>query len=278
MRLTSTVEEYLALADVPGDERRAAWTDVYEAAHPEIFAKYHSAWGRHERCLAAADEVPGLAAAITANETRARHLIELAESSFRSDGLLTDDLDVVLLVGGHTSDGWVTELGDTVTLFLALEFLSDPPYDGVLVSHEAFHVAHARHGAASWAEDCVASLFQEGIAVAISREIHAGLPDSAYLWFDDAHADWVRDCEAAEAAIARRALDHLDTSYEEMAVRSLFTLQDGEKELPPRAGYWLGDLLLRRLLARHPSSDLLVWNHEQARAALAEELESLIAR
>jgi hypothetical protein len=278
MRVTSTVRDYLALADVPDDERETAWTEVYEAAFPEIFETYHSAWGKHERCLASAADVPAQASAIAANETRARGLVGLAETSFRSEGLLTDDLDVVLLVGGHTSDGWVTELGDTVTLFLAMEFLADPPYDGVLVSHEAFHVAHARHGAATWPEDCAASLFQEGIAVAISREIHPGLADSAYLWFDDAHADWVRECELARTAIARRAIDHLDTSYEEPAARALFTMLETEKELPPRAGYWLGDLLLRRLLARHPSSDLLAWDHGQARAALAGELESLITR
>ncbi len=278
MRLTSTVPGYVALADLPDDRREAAWTDVYEAAYPEVFETYHSAWGRHERCLAAAADVPSLAPAITAAEARARDLIALSEKSFRADGLLTDDLDVVLLVGGHTSNGWVTELGETVTLFLALEFLGDPPYDGVLVSHEAFHVAHARHGAGDWPEDGAASLFQEGLAIAISREIRPGLADSAYLWFDDAHADWVRECETAETAIARRALEHLDTSYDEMAVRALFTTQEDEKELPPRAGYWLGDRLLRRLLARHPSSDLLVWDHGQARAGLADELETLITR
>jgi hypothetical protein len=225
--------------------------------------------------LAAAADVPTRAATIIAAEGRARELIDVAERSFRADGLLTDDLDVVLLVGGRTSDGWVTELGEVVTLFLALEFLADPPYDGVLVSHEAFHVAHARHGAASWPEDCAASLFQEGIAVAISREIHPGLADSAYLWFDDAHGDWVRECQDAEAAIARRASDHLDASYQELAVRALFTNQDDEKALPPRAGYWLGDRLVRRLLQQHPSSELLLWDHPTTRAALAEELQAL---
>jgi hypothetical protein len=222
--------------------------------------------------------VPALAPRVTAIEARARGLIDVTEEAFRSDGLLSDDLDVVLLVGGHTSNGWVTELGDTVSLFLALEFLGDPPHDGVLVSHEAFHVAHSRHGAGAWPEDCAASLFQEGLAVAVSREIHPGLDDSAYLWFDDTHADWVRGCEAAEAAIAQRALEHLATSYDETAVRALFTTRDDERELPSRAGYWLGDRLVRGLLARHPTSDLLVWDHGRTHAALAEELEALITR
>lgn len=276
MRVTSTVPGYLALADVPEELREAAWTDRYEAAYPEIFEKYHSAWGRHERCLAAAAGVTDRVALIRDAEPRARDLIELSERSFRADGLLTDDLDVVLMVGGRTSNGWVTELGGTVTLFLALEFLGEPPYDAVLVSHEAFHVAHGRHGADTWPEDCAASLFQEGIAVAISREIHPGLDDSAYLWNDDAHGDWVSQCEAAEAAIARRALGQLDAPYDEPAARALFTILAEERELPPRAGYWLGDRLLRGLLERHPASDLLVWDHTLVRDALAAELDVLI--
>ena len=278
MRLTSTVPGYLALADVPDQLRPAAWTDEYEAAYPEIFEKYYSAWGLRDRSRAAAEDVADLAPRILALEERARELIALTERSFRDDGLLDDDLDVVLLVGGHTSNGWVTELGDTVTLFLALEFLGDPPYDGVLASHEAFHVAHSRHGAGEWPEDGASALFQEGIATAISREIHPGLVDSAYLWFDDAHAGWVRDCEAAEAAIARRALEHLDTSLDEMVVRALFTTRDEERELPPRAGYWLGDRVVRGLLERHPASDLLVWDHARVSAALAEDLEDRITR
>jgi hypothetical protein len=275
MRVTSTVPAYVALADVPDDRRAAAWTDVYEAAYPQVFETYHSAWGAHDRCLAAAADVPRLIEGIWAREERALELIQLSERSFRDDGLLDDDLDIVLLVGAHTSDGWVTELGDTVTLFLALEFLPDPPYDAVLVSHEAFHVAHARHGAAAWPEDCAASLFQEGIAVAISREIRPGLAHSAYLWFDDAHADWVEECRASETAIARRALDGLETSYQELSVRALFTTRDDERELPARAGYWLGDRVVRRLLGRHPSSELLVWDHATVTTALAEELSSI---
>jgi hypothetical protein len=278
MRVTSTVPGYVALTDVPGHLRETAWTDEYEAAYPEIFETYHSGWGKHERCLAAAAEVPEEAPRMLAVEARARELLDRTEASFRADGLLSDDLDVVLLIGGRTSNGWVTDLGDTVTLFLALEFLGDPPYDGVLASHEAFHVAHSRHGADTWPEDGTSSLFQEGIATAISRQLHPGLEDSAYLWFDDAHGDWVRECEAAETAIVRRAREHLDTSYDEKVCRALFTIQEDEHELPPRAGYWLGDRLVRALLEQHPSSQLLVWDHARTRAELAGRLEEIVGR
>jgi len=277
MRVTSTVDAYLGLAAIDDDRRRrAAWTETYEAAYRGIFETYYRGWGKRERSLAAAGDVPRLAPTMREVEERARGLVQHTERAFRGDGLLDDDLDVVLMVGGHTSNGWVTELDGREVLFLALEFLGEPPYDGVLVSHEAFHVAHARHGAGAWLENCSASLFQEGIAVAISRELHPGLPESAYLWFDGDHEAWVDDCERARPRIATRALAELDTPYDDPLVRALFTVQDDERDLPPRAGYWLGDLVLRRLLARHRSSELLGWDHVAARRALAHELRELV--
>jgi hypothetical protein len=58
------------------------------------------------------------------------------------------------------------------TLFVALELLGDPPYDGIVISHEALHLAHMHHGAATWPDDVGAYLIQEGVATAASRELH----------------------------------------------------------------------------------------------------------
>lgn len=277
MRLTTTVPDYLELAAIDDDVRRAiAWTEQYEAAHPRVFATYHRSWGRHDRCLAAAADVPRQAETLPVVEARARRLAEHAERSLRADGLIDDDLDVVLLVGGHTSNGWVTELDGRDTMFLALEYLGDPPYDGVLVSHEAFHVAHLRHGAATWPEDGAASLFQEGLAVAVSRELHPGLLDSAYLWNDEDHEDWVEECAAMAPELAARTLGRLDTPYDDPSVKALFTGDQPEPGLPARAGYWLGDVVLRDLMTETSPAELLAWDHVTARLALADRLGEMI--
>jgi len=277
MRLTTTVPDYLALAAIDDDGRRAtAWNDAYEAAHPSVFATYHRHWGRHERCLAAVADVPQQARTLPVVEARARRLAEHAERSFRAEGMIDDELDVVLMVGGHTSNGWVTDLDGRDTMFLALEFLGDPPYDGVLVSHEAFHVAHLRHGAGSWPEDGAASLFQEGLAVAVSRALHPGLPDSAYLWNDDDHEEWVDDCAAVAPELAARTLGLLDAPYDAPDVKALFTADHSMPGLPVRAGYWLGDVALRSLLAETPVDELVDWDHPTARLALADRLGEMI--
>lgn len=277
MRLTSTVPAYVALAEIVDDAaRETAWTEEYEAAYPEIFDTYHRAWGRHQRCVAASHDVPVLAPGMPSIEDRARRLVQESEGFFAAEGLIEDDLDVVLMVGGHTSNGWVTDLDGRDTLFLALEFLGEPPHDAVLLTHEAFHVAHSRHGAQDWPDDCASDLFQEGLAVAVTREVHPGLSDSAYLWNDEDHRDWVPECAAAEQAIATRALAELGTPDDELRVRALFTIQDDEKELPPRAGYWLGDRVCRRLREQHSLGDLLAWDHAAVHAALTDQLSSVV--
>jgi len=77
--------------------------------------------------------------------------------------------------------------------------LGDPPYDGIVISHEALHLAHMHHGAATWPDDIGACLIQEGVATAASRELRPGLSDSAYLWTDDQYDRWVRECREASA-------------------------------------------------------------------------------
>jgi hypothetical protein len=226
--------------------------------------------------VAAAGDVPRQAPTLPVVEARARRLAEHAERSFRAEGLIDDDLDVVLLVGGHTSNGWVTEHDGRDTMFLALEFLGDPPYDGVLVSHEAFHVAHLRHGAGAWPEDGAASLFQEGLAVAVSRELHPGLPDNAYLWHDEVHDDWVEECAEMAPELAAHALGPLDAPYDDPGVRSLFTGSRQEEGLPVRAGYWLGDVVLRDLMTETPNAELIEWDHPTARLALADRLGEMV--
>jgi hypothetical protein len=130
LRITSTVGAYLELLQVPaGDARVAAWTAQYEAAHSEIFEVYYQAWGKHERRSWAADQIDRAASFIGWREKRTRQLVEETVRNFTEAGYLhaSDDLRVVRLVGGRTSNGWVTELAGQPALFLALEFLGEEP-------------------------------------------------------------------------------------------------------------------------------------------------------
>jgi hypothetical protein len=96
-------------------------------------------------------------------------------------------------------------------MFVALELLGDPPYDGMLFAHEAVHLAHIHHGAANWPDDVASHLIQEGVATAASRELHLAQSDSGYLWNDDQHDSWVRQCREAERALITIVLEEMTT-------------------------------------------------------------------
>lgn len=251
VQLTSTVDAWLDVARLGDeDERVAAWSAGYEAAHPSIFAVYHSAWGLPERRSQAACAAPRLVERILRAEARATRLLRAAEQDLRSRGLLdADDQAVVLMVGSHSSNGWVAEHQGRRTLFLALEYLGEPPYDDVLVVHELTHVVQAELTPEARAPRLPSAfaVLLEGAAVAATRLLRPGLSDSAYLWMDDAHASWVSDCRDRDAMIARLILDELDSPDDEEAVAPLFRNRETQG-IPPRAAYWAGDQVVRSLV------------------------------
>jgi len=264
VRLTSTVAEYLALARIEDHaDRLKAWTTEYEAAHRDVFDAYYRSYSDPRHRAAAVADVTRISPLVQEREARAKALARQTEQDFRAQGLL-DELDVVLLVGNHTANGWIAEFRGRQSLFVALELLGDPPYDGIVISHEALHLAHMQHGARTWPDDVGASLIQEGVATAASRQLHPGLSDSGYLWTDDQHNPWVHECREAERALAAVVLDEIATPTEASHVRGLFAPDCRSSGLPPRSGYWLGDLLAQQWLSQHRLRDVLLWDHAEA--------------
>src|SRR5262249_36453497 len=93
---------------------------------------------------------------------------------------------------------------------------------------------------------CWSEITQEGVATAASRRLHPGLSDSGYLWTDDQHDPWVRECREAERALITVVLEEMATPSEAPHVRGLFAPDCQASGLPPRSGYWLADLLAQR--------------------------------
>ena len=156
-------------------------------------------------------------------EERAAALVESVSAELVDAGLVDEPLRAVLLVGVGSSNGWAAIHRSVPTLFLALELLPDSPHDRVLVTHEALHTWHAD---LAWPDTVAADLWREGVVTALSRQVCPGPPSSSYLWFDDAHADWVRSCEEQQGAITGIVRHHL-TSTDETVLRGLFSLRGG---------------------------------------------------
>lgn len=275
--MRSTVGDYLGLLEVPeGVPRRAAWVDRYEAAHPAVFARYYENWGNTRRRDQAADAVSQLAPVIRQREVGARSLVTRAGRDVKEIGVLqADEIPAVLLVGGHPSNGWVTDLEGVTTLFLALEYLGEPPFDDILVTHEAVHLGHLGGPAATWPATVAEALFSEGLAVAVSRHVRPGLDDSAYLWFDDSHQRWVNECRERDSEIRRTVLARFGSTDSEF-ISTLFGAQSGSP-LPTRCGYWMGDLIVRHLIEDASASprELLCWTYQHAQMKVAEVLVKL---
>jgi len=99
------------------------WVQNYEAAHEAIFKSYYSNWGNPERRSWAADHVGALAPTIREREARAADTVDRAGQDLAELGVLDDiHIPTVLMVGGHTSNGWVT-IESQPALYIALECL-----------------------------------------------------------------------------------------------------------------------------------------------------------
>lgn len=278
MRLTSTVGDYQKLAGIADHASRLqAWMTDYEAAHRDVFDVYYRSYSDPRRRNGAVADVDRIAPLVREWEARAAALARQTEQEFIARGLL-EEINVVLLVGNHTANGWIEEFHGRQTMFVALELLGAPPYDGILFSHEAVHLAHMHHGAATWPDDVGSHLVQEGVATAASRELHPGLSDSGYLWTDDQHDSWVRECRAAERPLTAVVLDEITSPAEAAHVKGLFAPDCQASSLPPRSGYWLGDLLAQQWLSKHSLRDVLRWNHAEATARASNDLRARLTR
>lgn len=250
MEIVSTVGAWQEVARMPdADDRVAAWITSYESRFASIFDVYYSAWGTPSRRREAALQAPVLLDQIMAAEDRARYLLARAENDFRERGLLDGELHAVLMVGAHTSNGWVAEHNGRRSLFLALEYLGVAPHDDLLVVHELSHVVQAQLSPATGARTYESSLavMVEGAATATSRVLRPGHTDSAYLWMDEHHASWLDDCKASASAIASLLLRHGDTPDNDEAVALLFRNR-ATPGIPARSGYWAGEQIARTML------------------------------
>lgn len=274
MDVTSTVGAFLHLADLQSvEERIEAWTTEYEAGFPDIFATYYAGWGSPARREHAARSAPDLVAGLRDRERKALGLVTSAAQSLVADRLLDDlDFQVVLLVGGGSSNGWTAKAVDVETLYLALEVLPKSPFDTALVFYELIHLAHNRRaGIDVWPQTVVGSLFCEGLATAASRRLVPGLSDSGYLWFDEQHNEWVRECADRSARIRTMVHSELETTAEE-SMLNLFSARPGSS-VPTRCGYWLGDSLVDAALAGgHSVDDLMRLTYDEASQLMKEGL------
>lgn len=264
LAVASTIPAYQKLAEIPPADRVRAWQQVYEAAYPGIFACYYAGYGHGSGRGEAAAHVPELAPQLEVRQARIRAALERADVDAADYGLIAGDatINVVLLVGTRASDAWVDVFHGQPTLFVALEMLDDPDNDELLVMHEVIHIAHYH---ALWQVLASQSdlrnevgfrVWAEGLAVAGTRRLRPGYPDSSYL--SAPYQDWINECHDRLPAIAGALLPSLSTADPRLTYRLCGMSED--QPWPSRAGYWIGDAIACELLDEgHTLSQLLSW-------------------
>jgi hypothetical protein len=266
LRVDSTVADFLAFWEAAAGEsrdvQRRLWHELYEQPNRDLFDVYYTNWASPDGLDAALERFPAESATIAA---RAPHLPQQVAAAARATADFLEqplpDLDVQLLVGLFSSDGWVTDFRGRRTLFLAVEYV--PPYDAVFFAHECTHLVH--HATGFDGDTIAAGVFAEGLAVAVSAELEPGHEEAVYLWMRDGREDWLAECVAREEELSARLHADLDSEDADVYAR-WFLGRPNESGLPARCGYFVALRWMRKVGV--PCRELVSWDYDRARAAL----------
>jgi hypothetical protein len=266
LRVDSTVPDFLAFWEAAAGEsrevRRRLWHELYEQPNRELFDLYYTSWASPDGLDAALDRFAAEAETIAARATSLpQRVIEAARATADFLEKPVPDLDVQLLVGLFSSDGWVTDFRGRRTLFLAVEYV--PPYDTVFLAHECTHLVHRATGFDG--DTVAAAVVAEGLAVAVSAELESGHGEAVYLWMRDGREDWLAECVAREEELSSRLRADLDSEDPHVYAR-WFLGRPNESGLPTRSGYFVSRRWIVQLGV--PCRELVSWDYDRTRAAL----------
>ena len=267
MRVDSAVPDFLAFwAEAEGESRdvqRRLWQELYEEPNRDLFDLYYTNWASPEMLDAALDRFQDEAGTIAARaDSLPQRIADAARVTADFLGQPLPELDVQLLVGLFSSDGWVTTFRDRPTLFLAVEYI--PPYDAIFFAHECTHLVHRATGFDG--DTVAAGVFAEGLAVAVSAALEAGHGEAVYLWMRDEREDWLAECIEREDELRARLRADLDSEDADVYAR-WFLGRPNDSGLPSRCGYFVANRWVAGLGV--PYRELVTWDYERARAGLA---------
>lgn len=266
MHVDSAVPDFLAFwetaAGEPRERQRRLWHELYEQPNRDLLDLYYTNWASPDGVDAALDRFAAEAATIA---VRAARLPEQAAAAARVAADFLErpvpDLDVQLLVGVFSSDGWVADFRGRRTLFLAVEYM--PPYEDVFLAHECTHLVHQATGFDG--DTVAAAVVAEGLASTASAELEPGHEEAVYLWMRDGREDWLAECVEREEELSARLRADLDSEDAGVYAR-WFLGRSNDFGLPARSGYFISRRWVLELGV--PCRDLVSWDYARARAAL----------
>ncbi|MEZ5357862.1 MAG: DUF2268 domain-containing putative Zn-dependent protease [Candidatus Zixiibacteriota bacterium] len=242
MRIIDFTDRYLQYAG--GKISRAE----YEQSCPELFEQYrlfNIAENWEYKSLSADDIKQGVD--IIMDE------LSFIERRFRTDGFDLTDLELLLFVGGGSTNGHAVELDGRMAVWLPVETYTSPMLARVFIAHEIIHALHYtsrpefRFTTSHKLLDFERSLITEGIATFLTAEI-LGMPLVDALWADHLPAEdakrWMDTCNAKKRELLNYCLDHIDSKEQEPA---FFRADNPGDIYEYRAGYYIGAMIARTI-------------------------------
>ncbi len=234
------------------------WDELYERKHHEIFDIYFKRWGEKEKLEQALERYPEII-------SRLRGLLQGVEDDISDSWskvstlfeFQPSNLNLVLLVGSFTSNGWTTDFRGQQTAFLAMECFSSRQALQVTLLHELTHIIHSQ----IWAKihpkldregdnlHIASSLMSEGLATMATWLSFPNYANAFHFWLgaEDFDAqEWVRWCERNEQSIFRRVWEDLEKSDEDT-----YSAYFGNGTImgQRRLGYYIGFKAIELLLS-----------------------------
>ncbi len=263
------------------------WDELYEGRHREIFDIYYRRWGKREELEQALERYPEIIGSL-------RSLLQsieddISDSWSKVSSLLEfepSDLNLVLLVGSFTSNGWTTDFRGQHTAFCPLECFSSRQALQVTLLHELAHVAHSQILATCYPQldregddfHIAPNLMKEGLATMSSKLSFPNYADAFHLWLgaEDFDAqEWLRWCERNEQAIFRRALGDLEKSDQDTypAYFGNGTIM-GQRRL----GYYIGFKAIEHLLGEQRLGQLARLHPDSLEQTVRRAIEGMVEK
>ena len=252
--------------------RESRWKELYEDAHPDVFAAFYADQGDKVGRSAVVRELTLVRDRAAEGGPVLHRIIDEVEPAVR-DALgvaPTPDPLHVLMVGPYSINVLVTTMGDDVAVFHCLEWFQSEEGSRVLVAHEDAHAWHRIVLGLTPPTDSAAwTAFSEGLATQTSRQVVPGRPEDDYFWFGhEGFEDWLPWCIEHRHELLTRFREELDS---EGTSDTFFG--SGLVEKRWRVGYYLADLLVASL--DRPLPELVALSVDEASAAVRDALAKI---
>jgi hypothetical protein len=276
----------------PFVQQLAAWDRDIEAPRRDLYdsvvweASHHQdGYARKQRFLQARFAAyPALAAGIPMEELVLRRVLDKQIPRFRRvfpDANPQPPVQVLLAPNFDAKSGVLAD-GRPVLVFAVDSLLLEKADLDIVVPHELFHLYHAKH--AGFGNDGVmpgvaltVPLFEEGLATYVSSQLSPGHDDGTLLLQTDlGDIPASRLAEIAHRFLADARFKAIDSEHPD-AFKKWFNAAavPYQRDLPNRAGYWLGLQVIRHLRRTYTLTQIAAWSPAQADVAVRVALGEL---